>query len=138
MSCIVNALSCTIFVLGRNAGGTMWSASSLLSTSTTIHALCSPSLHPQSAWLKKWDPLLRKTSTARAHATAASSCGTSMRNLALTSISSLLQPQRFSSLYRRWPAPTRQHKSIRVYLGLIIGQLTLQLIWRSAQGVTML
>ena len=97
MSSIVNVLSCTIFACARNAGGTMLRASSLLSTSTNIHALCTPSLHPHSVRLKKWDPVLRKTWTARAHAVGVPSCGTSMRNLAVISISPLLQPRPFPS-----------------------------------------
>ena len=97
MSSIVNVLSCTIFACARNAGGTMLRASSLLSTSTTIHALCTPSLHPHSVRLKKWDPVLRKTWTARAHAVGVPSCGTSMRNLVVVSISPLLQPRPFPS-----------------------------------------
>src|SRR5512139_2907942 len=58
-------------------------ASSLLSTSTMSHALCSPSMHPQSVCVTKWEPVFRKISTTRAHATVSSSCGTSMRNLAM-------------------------------------------------------
>src|SRR5262249_13567201 len=68
----------------------MCSAASLLSTSTIIHALWSPSLQPQSAWLRKCDPVVRKSSTVRAHATVPSSWGTSMRNLAIGGVSSPL------------------------------------------------
>src|SRR5258705_2567081 len=57
-------------------------AMSLLSTSAMIQALCSPSMHPQSACERKWDPVLRKTWAARRHAIAFASCGTSIRNLA--------------------------------------------------------
>lgn len=56
----------------RNAGGNMRRASSLLSTSTTSHALCSPSMHPQSVCVTKWEPVFRKISTTRAHATGIS------------------------------------------------------------------
>src|SRR5690349_21153 len=58
-------------------------ACSLFSTSTMIQALCSPSEHPQSACVRKCDPLLRKASTARRHDTVVASCGTSIRNLAV-------------------------------------------------------
>src|SRR5215468_5045943 len=64
----------------------MFRASSLLSTSTTIHALCTPSQQPKSAWVKKCEPVSRSTLAARAHATTSDSCGTSMRNLAMRAV----------------------------------------------------
>src|SRR5262245_10621465 len=71
------------FARARKIGGTMALASFRLSTSTMIHPLCSPSKHPQSAWVKKWEPVLKKASTARAQATCSASCSTSIRNLGI-------------------------------------------------------
>jgi len=68
-------------------GGKRLRASSLLSTSTTIHALCTPSRQPISACVKKCEPLSRSTLLARAHETASDSCGTSIRNLAMCAVS---------------------------------------------------
>src|SRR5262245_52961183 len=65
----------------------MFRASSLLSTSTTIHALWTPSQQPKSAWVKKCDPVSRSTLAARAHATTSDSCGTSMRNFGMPAVS---------------------------------------------------
>jgi len=65
---IENVFSPTMLAWARKAGGTIDRASSLLSTSTIIHAWCSPSMQPQSAFLRKWEPLVRKTVTTRAQA----------------------------------------------------------------------
>src|SRR5262245_25753518 len=65
----------------------MFRASSLLSTSTTIHALWTSSQQPKSACVKKWEPDSRRTLAARAHATTSDSCGTSMRNLGMLAVS---------------------------------------------------
>src|SRR6266446_1114062 len=54
-------------------------ASSFLSTSTIIHALCSPSMHPHSARVRKWDPVRKKISTVRVHSVTSLGCGTSMK-----------------------------------------------------------
>ena len=64
-----------------DAEGKRFRASSLLSASTTIHALCTPSLQPKSACVRKWEPLSKSTLAARAQATTSDSCGTSRRNL---------------------------------------------------------
>jgi hypothetical protein len=58
---IVNLFKPTILACARSAGGTMARASSLLFTSTVIQALWFPSSHPQSAWVRKWEPLDRNT-----------------------------------------------------------------------------
>src|SRR5688572_4141181 len=58
----------------------MLRASSLLSASTIIHALWSPSLQPQSARVRKWEPLRRNASRTRTQAFASASCATSTRN----------------------------------------------------------
>src|SRR5206468_11957101 len=96
-----NQLRPTTLACARNAGGTMLRASSLLSTSTSIHALWSPSLHPQSARDRKWDPVLRKTSTTLAQATVDASWGTSMRNLFT---SDLLRGGRWIRILVHFPA----------------------------------
>src|SRR6476619_3658152 len=64
----------------------MFRASSLLSTSTTIHALWTPSLQPKSACVKKCEPLSSSTLLARAHDTTPDSCGTSTRNLGMRAV----------------------------------------------------
>ena len=43
-------------------------ASSLLSTSTMTHALCSPSMHPHSAFVSQWEQVLKRISMERAQA----------------------------------------------------------------------
>src|SRR5262249_9353264 len=63
----------------------MLRASSLLSTFTTIQALCTPSLQPKSAWVRKCEPLSSRILLARAQATTPDSCGTSSRNLGMGS-----------------------------------------------------
>src|SRR5262249_9817478 len=63
----------------------MLRASFLLSTSTTIQALCTPSSQPKSAWVRKCEPVSRRILLARAQATISASCGTSTRNLAMDS-----------------------------------------------------
>src|SRR5512132_427200 len=55
----------------------------------------SPSRQPQSALVRKWEPVVRKTCTARAHVTVSESCGTSIRNRGIWRLSvqpSLLVP----------------------------------------------
>src|SRR5262245_12073381 len=61
-------------------------ASASLSTSTSIQALCTPLLHPHSALVRKCEPRERKTCTARVHSSVSASCGTSIRNLATSSL----------------------------------------------------
>src|SRR5262245_49986284 len=78
-----NLFNWTMVAWRRYASGTRFRASSLLSTSTTIHALCTPSWQPKSACVKKCEPLSRSTLAAREQATTSDSCGTSMRNLAM-------------------------------------------------------
>src|SRR5436190_16912106 len=75
-------------VAARNAGGTIARASALLPTSTMIQALWAPSMQPQSAWVRKWDPVESSTRTARAQATVSVSCGTSIRNRATANLPS--------------------------------------------------
>jgi hypothetical protein len=50
----------TTLASARNAGGTRYRAYSLLPTSAMIHAQCSPTMHPQSTWVSKWEPVVRK------------------------------------------------------------------------------
>ncbi len=69
----LNLFRAVILACERKAGGKMHRASSLFSTSTVIHALCSPSKHPQSACVTKWEPVLRNVSMTRAHATTSAS-----------------------------------------------------------------
>jgi len=47
-------------------------------------ALWTPSMHPQSAWVRKWDPEERNTFTIPAQDNVSSGCGTSMRNCGIT------------------------------------------------------
>src|SRR5262245_45004357 len=70
----------------RNAGGTIASASGLVSTSTRIHALCTPSLQPHSAFVRKCDPVERNTCTTRVHSSVSASWGTSIRNFGTSSL----------------------------------------------------
>ena len=81
MSSIVNDIQLHDLCCARNAGA-QCGGLILAISSTTIHALCTPSLHPHCT-TKKWYPVPRKTSTARAHAVGVPSCGT-MRPLSVT------------------------------------------------------
>lgn len=73
----------TTRALGRYQGGMMLRACCLSGVSTMIQALWMSSEQPQSAWVRKWEPVVLKMLTASRQAFFVFWWGISIKNLCI-------------------------------------------------------